>query len=717
MSPTSSIQPLQGNSCSRRSRRVSRSHSYDQPPLNSHNIVSRRQGASSFPIHARLPSDASHTSRSSDHPGSSAPTLSPTSTYSTLSWSGSSNTQEQLLPITPELFYSPSTTVASPEVTPITAFLSEFYEPNSKTGSDPHTLDRLSRGDPQRLDLFEERDGKDMRNKMFSEFPGSYVADETSLPLPDEIHLTEIPTPMTLTAESCAPSEHGSGHTLFDIRKSRRFCRDFAEPVRSKDPIYDEFPTYLAKDLPVTRLSSSPPSPLSHDLLPPPSRSEVCNLFSEDETTAVREFLRVWGSNNRMKESPPKLHMGDDEAPGTQSDDDYSWEAAEVEEGVGDPTSCSMLLHEVSQMVGLPFEKSTVEGQASIASTPQGPDTLSRLAQESDKISGSLDLPSSYQSAALVRSPSIYPDSDGANVGDRASSGSCQRVDQPLDVVPQPSVTSVSVAGSSASIREDQVDAVAAMSVYVPVILATASSEASSVDYSCDLVPHRQLSLRRARSTDSNLRRRGQIFNVKKQVIHAASSGAVDLCKSYVPTRDPPPLPPLPAPSARRISALDRLESSLSRLKTHNSHQRKSSRIEKVNAPSEDRRPSTSATPRERKHQSSVATRIPDSSSGHGRHFSSPMADVALGQNHRKAPRAETGPVNARLQERAAKLFPYPENRELTMRSFMEMDIVPPPPPPPCRTSRLGRVATRLSQGITNWGRNITGSKGVKGSP
>ncbi|KAG2342958.1 hypothetical protein BDR05DRAFT_948681 [Suillus weaverae] len=714
MSPTNLvIQSMQGKPCSRPSRRASRSHSYDQPPSNSRNVASRRQGFSSFPIHVRLPSDASHTSRSSDYPVSSVPTLSPpstlspTSTYSTLSWSGSSHTQEQLSPITPELFYSPSTTIASPEVTPITAFLSEFYESDSKSGRGAHTLVRLSQGDPQRLNLFGERDGKGMRHKLLPESPGGCVADETSPPLPDEIHLTEILTPISLTAASCAPSKHGSGNML-GVRKSRRFCRDFGEPVRSKN--YDEFPIYLAKDLPVTRLSSSPPSPLSHDLLPPPSHSEVYNLFSEDETTAVREFLRVWGSNKRVKESSSKLKMDEDEVSGIQSDDDYSWEAAEVEDGVGDPASCSILLHEVSQMVGIPFAKSTVEGQPSIASTPPGRDTLGRFIQDSRESSQSLDLPLSYQSAALVRSPSIFP--GRANECDRASSSSCQRVDQPLDVAPQHSVTSYSVAESNAFIREDQVDAVAVESMDVPVILATTSNETCSVD-SCDLVLHRQLSLRRARSTDSNLRRRGQIFNVEKQVIYAASSGAIDLFTSYVPTRDPPPLPPLPAPSVRRVSALDRLETSLSRLKTHNSHQRKSSKVVKVNAPSEDRipRPSLSTTPRERKHQSSVATRLPDSRSGHGRHFSSPMADVAPHQNDRKALRVENGRVNARLQERAAKLFPYPENRELTMRSFMEMDVVPPPPPPPRRASRLGRVAARLSQGITNWGRNITGSK------
>lgn len=695
MSPNNFVvQSMQGKPYSKPSRRVSRSHSYDQSPSNGYNIASRRQG-SSFPTHARLPSDASHISWSSEHPVPSVPTLSPTSTYSTLSWSGSTHTQEQLSPLTPELFYSPSTTIESPEVTPITAFLSEFYEPDSKSGSGTHTVVRLSRGDPQRLDLFGERDGKGMRNRMLPESPVSCVAEEASPPLPNEIHLTGTATSISLTAESCAPPKHGLGHTL-DVRKSRRFCRDFGEPVRSKDPIYDEFPT--------------PQFPLSHDLPLPPSRSEVCNLFSEDETTAVREFLRVWGSNKRVKESPSKLRMGE-EAPGIQSDDDYSWEAAEVEDGVGDLASCSMLLHEVSQMVGIPSETSTVEGLSSVASTPPGTDTLGRLLQDTHGSSQSLDLPSSYHSAALARNPNFLP--DGANVCERASSGSCPRVDQPLDVASQHSVTSFSVTESNASIREDQ--AIAVESMDVPVILTTTSNESYSGD-SCDSVLHQQLNLRKAKSTDSNLRRRGQIFNVETRVVHAASSGAVDLYKSYVPTRDPPPLPPLPGPSARRVSALDRLETSLSKLKAHNSHQRKSSKVEKVNVRSEDRRPSPFTTPRDRKHQSSVAVHLPDSRSGHGRHFSSPMANVTPHQSHRKAPRAETRPVNAHLQERAAKLFPYPENRELSMRSFMEMDVVPPPPPPPRRMSKLGRVAARLSQGITNWGRNITGFRGIKES-
>ncbi|KIK47139.1 hypothetical protein CY34DRAFT_9172 [Suillus luteus UH-Slu-Lm8-n1] len=687
------VQSMQGKPCSKPSRRVLRSHSYDQSPSNGHNIASRRQG-SSFPTHARLPSDASHISWASDHPLPSVPTLSPTSTYSMLSWSGSSHTQEQLSPLTPELFYSPSTTIESPEVTPITAFLSEFYEPDSKSGSGTHTVVRLSRGDPQRLDLFGERDGKGMRNRMLTEPSVSCVAEEGP-PLPNDTHLTGIATSISFTAGSCAPPKHGLGHTL-DVRKSRRFCRDFGEPVQSKDPIYDEIPT--------------PQIPPSRDLPLPPSRSESCNLFSEDETTAVREFLRVWGSNKRAKESPSKLRMGE-EAPGIQSDDDYSWEAAEVEDGVGDFASCSMLLHEVSQMVGIPSDTSAMEGQSSVASTPPGPDTLGRLLQDSHGSLQSLDLPSSYHSAALARNPNFLP--DGADVCERASSGPFQRVDQPLDVAPRHSVTSCSVTESNASIREDQ--GVAVKSMDVPVILTTTSNEAHSVD-SCDSDLHQQLRLRRAKSSDSNLRRRGQIFNVEKQVLHAASSGAVDLYTSYVPTRDPPPLPPLPGPSTRRVSALDRLETSLSKLKAHNSHQRKSSKVERANVRLEDRRPSPFTTPRERKHQSSVAVHLPDSHSGHGRHFSNPMSNVTPHQSHRKAPRAETRPVNARLQERAVKLFPYPENRELSMRSFMEMDVAPPPPPPPRRMSKLGRVAARLSQGITNWGRNITGFRGVKES-
>ncbi|KAG2116815.1 hypothetical protein DEU56DRAFT_931755 [Suillus clintonianus] len=119
-----------------------------------------------------------------------------------------------------------------------------------------------------------------------------------------------------------------------------------------------------------------------------------------------------------------------------------------------------------------------------------------------------------------------------------------------------------------------------------------------------------------------------------------------------------------------KILASKKTETSLSvsRLKTHNSHQRKSSWVEKANAPSDDRKPPLSTTPRERKHQSSVAARILDSRSGHGHHFSSPMPE-----DHPKAL-------------------------------------------PPRRISRLGRVAARLSQGMTDWGRNITGFRGVKES-
>ncbi|OAX35303.1 hypothetical protein K503DRAFT_802929 [Rhizopogon vinicolor AM-OR11-026] len=694
-------QPVQMNlnAYSSPPRRVPRTRSYDQS--SGCNVASRRQGASSLQKHAPCPLETSPTPPLSD--------LSPASTYSGLSWSGSSNTQEHSSPVTPEFPY-----VAYPNGTPITEFLSEFYDPyhDSNPDSGANRLMKLAGDDIRRLDLVGERDGKSMRNERLPELPVSCVADDAGPSFPDEVDLTKSLTSM--------PSGLGSWHAPVDVRKSRRFCRDFGELSRSHDHtlIRNEFPIHLAKDLPVTHSTSSPSFPPKHHPLRPPSRSEVCKLFSEEETATVREFLRIWGSNNRVKVPRSKPAPNEDAAP--DGDGDYSWEA-ETEDSVWDPTPCSALLHEVGQMVGLPLEQPTMGDQSSISSTPPGLGTPSRLAQDDPGISQGLDssFPSSYQSAALIRGPRILSDSGGADVGERTSSGVGQHVDQPLDVAPRASLTYGLLAENNTSIRQEKGESVTSKPMDVPIVLASSLDAASPVDSSHDLFLHRQLSPGRARSTEGDLRRRGQIFNVEKTRIPATSSGpvAVNEDRSYVPTREPPPLPPpLPVLPAKRVSALDRLEFSLSRLKAHASHQRKPSIMEKTNvrgyASSEAREPPLSTASRERKHQSGVTARLPHPRSAHGRHFSSPMLDGV--PERPEAPRVETDRVNTHLQERAAKLFPYPENQELTMRSFMEMDVAPPKAQPPRRTSKLGRVAARLSQGIASFGKNFTGSRSIK---
>jgi hypothetical protein len=624
-----------------------------------------------------------------------------------LSWSGSSNTQESS-PVTPEIPYSPGITLS--DETPITSFLSQFYDPDVDLNSDngANRLVRISGGDVTRLDFFGERDGKGMRNKRLPELP-SCVADNANPSLPDQVNLPKNPISIPPTATDCAPSPA-------DVRKSRRFCRDFGGPSRSRlNHIHDEFPTNLAKDLPVTHSSPSLTFPHKCDLLPPPSRSEVCKHFSEEETATVREFLRMWGSNNMVKVSRSKPALDEDEALGGNGD--YSWEAADSEDGVEDSTPCDILLHEVSKMVGLPLEQSMMEDQSSIASTPPGLDALGRLSQDDQE--QTLCFPSSYQSAALVRSPKIPPGGEGADVGDGVWSGVGQHVDQPLDVAPRASLTCDLLARRNTPVRKDHDESVTSKSMDVPIVLAASLDAARSLrDSSHDLFLQRQLSPGRAKS-DGDMRRRGRIFvNVEEAKIHSTSSVvSVNVDRSFVPTRKPPP-PPLPALPPKRVSALDRLDFSLSRLKAHGSHQRKPSSMEKADvcghASLEARRPPLSAASmiRERKHQSGATARVPYPRSAHGRHFSSPMLGGT--PERPKAPRTETDPTNAHLQERAAKLFPCPENREVSMKSFMEMDVAPPIAQPPRRTSRLGRVAARLSQGIANFGKNFTGYKGIK---
>lgn len=622
-----------------------------------------------------------------------------------LSWSGSSNTQEQSSPVTPEFLCSLGTLESPANETPISSFLSEFYD--SDADPDANKLVHLSRGNVRQLD---ERIEKMMRNKRLPELPVGCLADHISPSLPNEVILTETPTPMPSTAAGCAPSEHSSLHTPADIWKSRRFCRNFGESAQSNglNLIHNTFPTDLVKDLRVTHSPSST-FPLKHDLLPPPSHSEVSRLFSEKETATVREFLRMWGSNNRVKESRSKSALGEDGASG--GDDDYSWEAAETEDGV-DPRPCSMLLHEVSKMVGLPPEQSRMEDQFSIASTPPGLGTLDQLTQNDQGFSQNLDLSSSYQPAALVRSSTNISSGDDFDVGDRATSGVCQHVDQPLDVAPRAPATHGVLAGSNTSIRGYQDESVTPKSMDVPIILATSPDATFLRDPSCDSFMNRQRSPGRARPTDGNMKRRGQIFNVEEARIPAVSIGAlaINVDRTFVPTREPPPPPPpLPTLSAKRVSALN---FSLSRLKAHGSQQQKSSTMEKADArghvSSKDRGPPLFTASRERKHQSGVTTR-PYPRSAHGRHFSSPMLNGAP-----MAPRPTIDPIHAHLRERAAKLFPCPENREVTMRSFMEMDVAPPKAQLSRRTSRIGRVAARLSQGISNFGKNFLGSRSIK---
>ena len=207
-------------------------------------------------------------------------------------------------------------------------------------------------------------------------------------------------------------------------------------------------------------------------------------------------------------------------------------------------------------------------------------------------------------------------------------------------------------------------------------------------------------------------RRHGQVFHREPPLIDAPRRNVAVLDETFIHPREPPPKPILDSPP-NRCSSLDRLERSLLKLEAHAPRNHRKSYSEERSsiyaAQRMDKRPSLPPPRRLKKEHSSHDIRYRNPSlPTHGRRLSDP-------------PPVPT-PIPVR-QHVAPPISPAsPIDEELTPTSFMDMDI-----PWMQETSQkrqasfrqltgrakmksLVRAAKTASRGVIAWGKNLTGS-------
>ncbi|KIJ18665.1 hypothetical protein PAXINDRAFT_97429 [Paxillus involutus ATCC 200175] len=162
--------------------------------------------------------------------------LSPVSAYScTGSWSGSSNTEEQRSPLTPEFGPPAVATVVRSNETPITAFLSQFYD--AEPSPDAAQLRLSVTEDLHKLDFFKNRKEDVTMLMQLPVYPPEGALDHIIAEIPDG-PLQVLPEDDLLDEAALAVAEHEiEPHPpLPDVRRARRFACDFISAGWSQRP-------------------------------------------------------------------------------------------------------------------------------------------------------------------------------------------------------------------------------------------------------------------------------------------------------------------------------------------------------------------------------------------------------------------------------------------------------------------------------------------------
>ncbi|KAH7926701.1 hypothetical protein BV22DRAFT_1127942 [Leucogyrophana mollusca] len=762
------------SSSARRDQRTGASRHEDRTPAvlrrhaTSPGAPLRRQTSFSISGPPRPVSDSSSMLLSGPRAGLA---LSPISSYSHTSWSGSTNTPEQLSPRTPEFTIPPTTHVACANETPITAFLTHFYDADPSATYDAG-LNRFSAAEEAHSGLCGNIiDGRQLWSKQLPNLPTENRLEESDTPTPVTAARTTCSNPERRTAEGQLLSGFSVGAhrhpSLPEIRKTRRFARDFGVPLGGRlsqsemhlpsvDALAPSGTIEEVGDALIDGPEELSAFPLNLQFPRPPSIGpDVANLFTEEETMAVKEFLRVWGSQTRggppttpaRVPLPPVLMarrglevVEDSEG---QDSDEYSLEAEDDEAEAELSMRCSALLDQVSMMVGLPADPGS-SGE-NISDTPaHGHD---RTAFEDNRLR-------SHSDVAQRSSCGTNRGLSGFQI-DKASEDVTGLEGRPVRFPPDKTSglakvpSQMSLGNCDLPAHEDiPGEARAEMStraVRVPVVLAQGMDETTSFEPFQRLPVSRDNSVDIVDSRNVSLRRWGQVFDLQSTGI-VTNRSAVSINSEASKTAREAIQPR--APSTKRASALDRLELSLSKLKAHGpASQRRSQTFteeDTATLPSRgsffkrERRPSLpAALARPKKHQSSAVfplTGTTGKGSLRDRHFSSPVHQSVpylpyaplhvpdFPEALRAPPRLERYDI---LQRRSAKQRPLVEDEDVPpMRSFMDMDMGAEKAHSPRRASmrtsvntekmrRLGRAAARLSQGVVAWGKNLTGSKKV----
>ncbi|KIK97746.1 hypothetical protein PAXRUDRAFT_9998 [Paxillus rubicundulus Ve08.2h10] len=683
--------------------------------------------------------------------------LSPVSAYSrTGSWSGSSNTEEQQSPLTPEFVLPAAATVVRSNETPITAFLSQFYD--AEPSPDAAQLRFSAPEDLHRLDLFKNRNEDIAMLVQLPVYSPKGTLDHIVAEIPDGL-VQVLPEDHLLVETAPAIGEHEiEPHPpLPDVRKARRFACDFVSAgwsqgplsVRSdQDPALPRPPTGVqetsvaSQELDVSLASanlsaSSSTVPLAFEFPSPPPMSRNIGLLSETETKKVQEFLRGWSEREGRRGSAaagPMLHH--DNAPqvppksGDRASDEFSWNPGhpdcDVDDGLGDATRCSALIHEVSLMVGLPSEEDQIlpgDGR------PPVPDVPENVECQNQDTTGATDIYVEMQPPSPPETRFFSP---------RRPRNICPPSQKTMSIGVRTTDAPISPNGEQhddwrrGALHGDypflarkfkSVDAFPIKSPQLSPILPLSPQKSLAVrPRGVDAPIPRYKSAENVRLSQSARRRQGYIFMPRGSLDHGANGSSLDINEVFTHPREPAPKPT--TSPANRISALDRLESSLDRLKAHApGHHHKSQseaggpmRASKGLAQATEKRPSLPSVLRPRKQRSShdISHRNV-AHSVRGRHYSSSIPPVS-------------GPSWAAPQDAMESICPTaplsvtcPSGKRAPVGSFMDMDAHIQKPTQPHRASfrssvnkekvkKLVKAAARMSQGVIAWGKSLTGS-------
>lgn len=387
---------------------------------------------------------------------------------------------------------------------------------------------------------------------------------------------------------------------------------------------------------------------------------------------------------DRFESSPPHRPHNAPRVPPVSQDsanDAFSWEATRSvlvdPNELPDPSRYSLLIHEVSLLVGLAADDDHLSPGDCCPLVPDGPKQVPDILP--------LSLTPTKSLASRKRRNASLPGPTNTNVQVHPSS------------IPISPSINPHAGNANASLFNDRHPLVRSRD------LVTSNARHKGADA--------------VRPSSSPRRRQGQVFHFEPPLSNTYHRNAVDLDETFSHPREPPPKPTL-NPPANRCSSLDRLECSLRKLEAHAPGNHRKSRSEGRSpdhvAQRKDKRPSL-PPPRHLKKQQSTheIMRRKPSCPAVDCHFSGPP------------PVSRSVPLHQYVVSRTCPAVPLDdEHREEdhTPGSFMDMDI-----PLAEETSQkrrvsfrqvtskekmksLVRVARRVSRGVIAWGKNLTGS-------
>ena len=370
--------------------------------------------------------------------------------------------------------------------------------------------------------------------------------------------------------------------------------------------------------------------------------------------------------------------------PPSSQDGDFSWEATHPalvgSNELPDPSRYSLLIHEVSLLVGLTADDDHP--------SPDDADSCPLVSDASKQVPDILPL-------------SITPTKSLASRKHRnASRPHTTNTNAPVHPsnIPIPPSINAHADNTSSNLHTEMRPPVGPMDLVTPI--------------------PRQKNADAGRRSLSPRRRQGQVFHFEPSLNNVPHRNAVVLDETFSHPREPPPKPTL-NPTPNRCSSLDRLECSLRKLEAHAPRNHRKSQSEGSPdhvAQRKDKRPSLPPPRRLRQQQSSheiIHRNL--SRPARGCHLSGPPPPVPRPTPfHQPVPRVcPAVPLGDRDDHR---------EEDLTPGSFMDMDIAHGEEAWQKRRASFRQVASkermkslvsvakRVSRGVIAWGKNLTGS-------